>query len=400
MQTTVVVPIIGPQLDPERVSEQALPTARMLAERTGATLLLISVMNVIEEFGDLPETDLDRQEIYLHRAATRRTYLEGLIAGYTGDARVHVVFGNAPDELIDFVETIPNPIIVMASHGRKGLRRVILGSVAFEVVQRAWCPVVVVPAKLTDDAPDHVYRLDRIVVPLDRTHRAESVLDRALAALGTTPLDIRLVQVITPPPRATTATTRQQVAIARELATEYLRQVADRLTVAGHRVTCTVREGVVEQEIALAAEQHDAGLIVMATRGRTGISRFVLGSVTEGLVQGGTTPLLIVRPSEDDVATLRRRTRIGTAGYHPVSASPDDAAALSHVSVGDLMTRPAIVVRASDTVDHAAELMLRNRIGSLPVVDDNDRAIGIITRHDLLKLFDLARPTGDERNGG
>jgi nucleotide-binding universal stress UspA family protein len=383
-RTTIVVPIIGPQLDPEKVSEQALPTARALATRTAGALLLVSVMNVIEEFGDLPETELDRQETYLFRAAGRRAYLESLIEDYDGEAHVHVLFGDAPDELLEYVDTLEQPIIVMASHGRKGLRRIILGSVAFEVVQRAWCPVMIVPARLTDDAPRRDYELERVLVPLDRTPLAESALDMALRDLGPGPLDIRLVQVIPPLTHAGGSIAGQHYAAARVVSHEYLQQVAARLALAGHRVTCDIRMGQTEHELLQAAFEHNAGVIVMATRGKTGISRFVFGSVTEGLVQGGTTPLLVVRPSEDAIAEYVRR---GRQAPREALATPQPAS-VSHTA-GDIMSQPVITAGPDDTLAEVATLMLEHRIGCVPVVDERGEMVGIISESDF---------TGKERD--
>jgi nucleotide-binding universal stress UspA family protein/predicted transcriptional regulator len=379
---TIVVPIIGPQLDPEKVSEQALPTARALAERTGAALLLVSVMNVIEEFGDLPETELDRQETYLFRAAGRRAYMEALLEDYPGEARAHVLFGDAPDELLEFVDTLEQPIIVMSSHGRKGLRRLILGSVAFEVVQRAWCPVMVVPARLTDEAPRRSYQLERVLVPLDRTPLAESALDMALRELGPGPLDIRLVQVIPPLAQTSSSLAGQHYAAARVVSHEYLQQVAQRLTFGGHRVTCDIRMGQTEQELLEAAFEHNAGAIVMATRGRTGISRFIFGSVSEGLVQGGTTPLLVVRPSEEAVAEYVRR---GRSAPHAAHTLPEER---THTAA-ELMSQPIVSVGPDDTLEAVATLMLEHRIGCVPVVDARGVMVGIITESDF---------TGKERD--
>jgi nucleotide-binding universal stress UspA family protein len=90
-------------------------------------------------------------------------------------------------------------------------------------------------------------------------------------------------------------------AMARDEAQRYLESVAERLQAAGQTVEWSVRLGSPAQEISAVAAEVDAGLIAMATHGRSGFKRAVLGSVAERVLHTAQRPLLLLRPTEEDL---------------------------------------------------------------------------------------------------
>lgn len=382
--TTIVVPLVGPIADPDRVSEQALPVARALAERTTGLVVLVSVMEFMEEFSDLPQSELDDPEVIAGRTDSRDSYLRN-VGTLFGNLPVHteVLQGGAADGILSLARSLDNPVVVMASHGHTGMRRMVLGSVAFDVIQRATFPVLVVPTRdVIDDAPPRPDTLERLLIPLDRSAESEQAVDAALAALGGRSMAVRLVHVVNPLAQRSSRHAARYYETAKAVGRQYLAGIEERLRVSGHDVTTAVVVGPTRDEVARQAREFNADLIVMATHGRSGISRMLLGSVTEGLVQSGARPILVVPPrmAISSVAAL--------ATQHEPSGTDDVDVRLALRGARDIMVSPAITVREHTTVEEVANTMLDHRIGCVPVVDENDTLRGVITHSDF---------TGEER---
>jgi nucleotide-binding universal stress UspA family protein len=146
-------------------------------------------------------------------------------------------------------------------------------------------------------------KLDRILVPLDGSVLAESALGEAAELAGgdsTTLVLLRAAEAPTLPGVDATA-----VQVVRE-AEEYLGAVAARLTAQGlPRVESCVWYGSAAAAIVAAASLRKADLIVMSSHGRSGLGRFILGSVAESVLRGTTTPILLVRAPEAPVESPR-----------------------------------------------------------------------------------------------
>jgi nucleotide-binding universal stress UspA family protein len=178
------------------------------------------------------------------------------------------------------------------------LQRTVVGSVAFTIVAEADCPVVIVPVMMAADARPN---LDAVLVPLDGSLLAEYALEAGLPLLGTGVDTLHLVQVIETLSASPDEIAGDNYGIEREQARQYLTGVADRLGTAGQPAEWSIRNGLPAHEIAAAANEMDAGLIVMATHGRSGLRRVILGSVAERVLNTAMRPLLLVRPTEDEL---------------------------------------------------------------------------------------------------
>ena len=205
-------------------------------------------------------------------------------------------------------------LIVLATHGRSGAGRWRRGSVTDQVVRRAASPVLVIPPGCERPWPtDFEERPPRILAPLDGSQLAEEALDPAgeLAALLAAP--ILLLSVVEPPKsgdgegsrNAALPTGREpadgsldEVGDGRRpglgAARQYLAAIADDLRLGGHTVEVQIVNGSPAAEIARATDERDVGAIVMATHGRGGLVRLVLGSVATGALQRARVPILLV----------------------------------------------------------------------------------------------------------
>src|SRR5690606_22017827 len=144
MSKTIVVPLAAPHLDVAKVSQQALPIARALVARTDAQVTLVSVIEVPREYAALASALGLESSVQQDWLEERREFLEQTArTSPEGRATVVVRVGDPASELLDLVQEIDEPVVVMTSHVRTGLQRALIGSVANRVVHEAKCPTIV-----------------------------------------------------------------------------------------------------------------------------------------------------------------------------------------------------------------------------------------------------------------
>lgn len=136
---------------------------------------------------------------------------------------------------------------------------------------------------------------ERILVPLDGSPLAEAILAQVRGILHYKDAEVVLVRTISVLPIVEEAGRSQLAAESEELADEYLRKHEERLSKMGVRVRRVVRHGPPAEAILDLAAEMKATLVAMSTHGRTGLSRWVFGSVAEKVLRAGPVPLLLVR---------------------------------------------------------------------------------------------------------
>jgi nucleotide-binding universal stress UspA family protein len=207
--------------------------------------------------------------------------------------------------LAKYVRNIGADIVVMTSHGYGGLRRLWLGSVADELVRTLEVPVLLVrPAENENAGP---VKFSRILVPLDGSSLAEGILEPAVALARLWNAELDLIQIVHPLPYATGAlpgpllsTGRYSQVLSSDLETAraYLQRTAERLR--DQEVSASSRAVVganVAETLVDLTRQEGAGLVALATHGRGGVRRLVLGSVADKLLRAAEVPTLVHRPS-------------------------------------------------------------------------------------------------------
>lgn len=142
----------------------------------------------------------------------------------------------------------------------------------------------------------------KILVPLDGSELAEKVLPHVTAlakAFGAEPTLVTVVEfslgVAGAKLEAIPAVAAESKAALRAEALFYLQKVQQSLKVQGIKATVVALEGDVASEIIAYAEQKGYDLIAMATHGRSGIGRFIMGSIAEKVVRGAIKPVLLIR---------------------------------------------------------------------------------------------------------
>jgi nucleotide-binding universal stress UspA family protein len=195
-------------------------------------------------------------------------------------------------------------LIVMATHGRGGLGRLLYGSVADEVLRLASVPVLLVSSHSEHSWPSG--RAPRVLVPLDGSELAEATLDSAGELAEALGAELILLQVLEEPPqrlrayapRVARAHIKAEIADARR----YLERIANRIQRADHLPAVRVVIGSPAATIAETARTESCDLIAMATHGRGGLARVTLGSVATGVLHRTGIPLLLTRSAARDQA--------------------------------------------------------------------------------------------------
>lgn len=307
MINSMIVP-----LDGSEVSERVLPLAQSIASEHKPKVTLVSVVEAPTEFSSwaaMPasvhageiEQWIDLRREYLHEIGE---LFEGL------DVDVSVDIGPPSIAILNAADDAQGEsLIVMASHGRSGFQRLVLGSVTQRVIRRADCPVLVQPVH--DNRSFDSFGFDRIIAPLDGSELGRRALDACTEYFDLSKSEVTLVRVIESPdlsaPRISGSPSStvtydailQYQESARREAEEFLQSVAEDLRKRGTRATWQVTDGEAPVEIERIARERDVQMIVLATRGRGAIGRFLLGSVAERLLSDMSRPVFLVGPGEE-----------------------------------------------------------------------------------------------------
>jgi nucleotide-binding universal stress UspA family protein len=237
-------------------------------------------------------------ELLLFRGVARaeegkdaRTYLVRLSEALNGQnvrSAISVETGEPGPAILARLQSGAFDVGALTTHGRTGMTRVLLGSVAEFVVRSARVPLIL-------NRPDaRIGEWRRIIVPLDGSPAAEAVLgdlERIAPGTGAT---LHLMNVA----EAALAAPGVKYSYAEVTAPDlkpYLREVADRLRAKGLNVETETRTGSPAADIVGRAVESGAGLIAMTTHGRTGLSRVIMGSVAEQIIRTAPCPVLIRR---------------------------------------------------------------------------------------------------------
>jgi nucleotide-binding universal stress UspA family protein len=282
---TILVPLDGSPL-----SEQAIPFARALAHGEGAKVLLLRAVPKRKPFtpGD-----------HLDEAADARAQLES-VAEMVREAVIDAETCIREDEpglaITEAARERQAQLIVMSTHGRTGLSRAMYGSVADHVLRNASAPLLLV-------RPDTRFNWGqpfRVVVGLDGSRLAEEAIGPALDVAEALRGELALVQAVEPPAALSTGYptpfAAEDLTGAVDDARRYLDAVAKRIARAGVRVSGSAGIGSADAMIFDAVRTYRAGAIALATHGRGGLKRLLLGSVAARILSETPVPLLVVRP--------------------------------------------------------------------------------------------------------
>lgn len=365
MLKRLVVPLDGSPL-----AEHALPYAAALARILAArvTLLYARWSAVLP---DETAPDLD--------AVARRLRADGV------EADTHLCHmprvEDAGRAILEAASGLEAGLIVMATHGRGGLGRLLYGSVADQVLRQATLPVLLVPPMA--ERPFPADRPLRILVPLDGSAAAEGILAPLQALVQPSGAELVVLRVVDsidyvrphgddcdPCRRARARGEEPDIEPIR--ARRYVDEVVGRLRTAGLTAEPQTVIGGAAATIVSVAREQGADLIAMATHGRGGMARLVLGSVATATLRQASVPILLVRPE-----AVRQRTSDAAGGAEATRQRR------APTLVKEIMHQPVVTVGPDATLEQVARTMLDHGIGGVPIVDADGRLQGIVTESDF-----------------
>jgi nucleotide-binding universal stress UspA family protein len=272
-------------LDGSKTSESVLPYLETLLASEDADVTLVRVVS-----GNSPEKHHEAY-VYLNRVAAGLRAKGAVV-------RTEVRRGAAAFELAELAAQEGFSLLLMCSRGKSGLKRLLLGSVAEEVLRRSTIPVMIVHplAKAAGRM-----RIKRIVVPLDGSARSASILPH-VAALAKA-VGARLLFMTTVEPRA-----KAEVPV--EVVARNLFREQKKLHRQGIPTELSVRYGNPVEEILSFSDAQGADLVALSTHGRSGVERALYGSVTESVLREGALPLLILRTAGKFVSEPMKAPKI------------------------------------------------------------------------------------------
>ena len=287
-------------LDGSKLAEIALSYARHLAGRLpDMEVVLLHVYNP-QDVGLAP-----MHRAYIEQAAvTVRGQTEG---GVVVKVRGELLAGYPADEIVPYVDKNKINLILMATHGSSGVNRWAMGSVAYKVMRSVKVPVLLIRAGITEEMISDKMRGGSILVPLDGTKGAESVLphvEELVIQFGVDEMEVVLLGVCEPPdissdypysmPISWEEHVEQEQIKCKLVAGVYLAEIGKEIKKAGLKVRTELLLGKPASEIIAYASENNSSFIIMATHGRSGISRWAYGSVAEEVMLGTFTPILLV----------------------------------------------------------------------------------------------------------
>lgn len=284
-------------LDGSAFSEHALPLALALVRRSGAQLHLA---HVLQPRGG--KADAVGQATALSRA----TYLERVaqqLARVSNRAPLTAVLnGPVAETLLDHARAVRCDLLVLTTHGRGALSRLWLGSIADDMVRRSPTPVILVrPHDGVSDSVMTERLFRRMLIPLDGSPLAEAIIAHCVQIGRIMDAQYSLLRVVDPsalglPHGEQVSSDSAAIQPLRDRAQAYLDRQVEELRAQGLSADGTVVVGEPSAAILSHARMHSMDIIAMATHGRGGFSRLLLGSVADKVLRGSSIPLLLYSP--------------------------------------------------------------------------------------------------------
>ncbi|MBM3119765.1 MAG: universal stress protein [Chloroflexi bacterium] len=278
-------------LDGSRLAEKALPYAKALSKTKGSEIILFTVSTASEQFDrpikaylDLTAKELKSQKIKVSTA---------------------VAYGNVAEEIIKFAQKGKIDLIIISTHGHSGIKRWMLGSVALKVLYGTCTPVLLAKSKAHKISK---VKFKKILVPLDGSPFSETSIPYVKELAKGAGSEIILLRVSEPPilpadrsPAIKPSWEEYQsmlMAKIQQQALEYLEKIKAGFETSAIKIQTAL--GKAADSILQAAQKENVSLIAMTTQGRTGISRWVYGSVANRIVEQSLQPVLLIRPSKPE----------------------------------------------------------------------------------------------------
>lgn len=286
-------------LDGSEISEVVFPYAKELVARLGLEAILLHVHSPEEsKAAPLHQAYIERKAEIMKQQAVR---VQRKAATGQGNKAVQVrgelITGYPAEEILHYADKNDIDLILMATHGRSGIKRWVMGSVAEKILRASKIPIWLVRAGIPAENAHDKWPEGAMLVPLDGSELAESILPhvKTLAKQqNAEPVDVVLFGVCER--LVESGYYIPDVPMRLEELQEYLAKIEGRLKNAGLSVRSEVRKGKPAEQIIDYASENSFNLIVMSTHGRSGLGRWVFGSIADKVLHAASSPIFLVRP--------------------------------------------------------------------------------------------------------
>jgi nucleotide-binding universal stress UspA family protein len=251
-----------------------------IAERLEATVHAVSVV----DRADADDESVRRR----HQECVERVERDCRDRGLAVETSVRS--GRPGRELLEYAAERDVGLIVMGTHGRTGLERWLMGSVAVAVVREARCPVLTVNASVADPPR----KIDDVLIATDGRPGVEAAVDQGLdlaAAYGSRVHSLSVVDDVH-------SSMSVVLDAFEEIGERSTSAIAERASERGLETERAIERGIPHREIVAYAEEHDVDLVVVGTESRSGLDRVVAGSVSQRVIGTAPVPVLSVRTLE------------------------------------------------------------------------------------------------------
>jgi len=301
MYRSILVPLDGSAL-----CEQALPVAQTIARRSSAHVTLAYVRPPAEVHAATDSLAGNLDEVVETDQSITKLYMQKLARRFANDKQLtvttHMLVGTIVEAISSYVTNNDIDLIVMTAHEHGVRSRLWLGIVADSLMRHVTVPVLLVRAHLPTALQPGDRLFGHILIPLDGSALAESVLESAIAFGELYSSHFTLLQAIQPapflyasPPLAS-AIEKDFLEEQRTAAYTYLEGIAERFRIRSLSVESAVFFDSPAHAITTLADRSAVDLIAMATHGRGGFKRLLLGSVANKVVRSANTSILLTHP--------------------------------------------------------------------------------------------------------
>jgi nucleotide-binding universal stress UspA family protein len=301
MYTKMLIP-----LDGSKTAEQVLPYVRYLAAKCKTPIELMAIIDMADFVAHTPPGQAPLYEKMIQTEEARSAaYLRAIAATLSGVDVKSTVEKGRPAEVIAAKSGADSGVLTaMTTHGRSGLGRFMMGSVAEKVLRITKSNLLIVRAREGGQVEGEA-DLKTTVVPLDGSELAGAVIPKVADLAKTLRLDVILFRAYRIPYEAyadenyvALANYDEIIGAAGDEAKKYLEEKAAELKGLGVKtVSYLTREGRAADEIIALGRETPGSLTAMGSHGRSGVERWILGSVTEAVVRHAETPVLVMRPT-------------------------------------------------------------------------------------------------------
>lgn len=289
MYETILVPTDGSDH-----SVRAAEHASQLAEAFDATVHVVHVVDVETLAGPFSAGGVDESYVEQLKADGQDALDAVETALPTDDVETAQIEGSPAAAILQYADEHAVGAIAMGTHGRTGIERYVLGSVTEEVIRSVGMPVLTARATAASRVADGY---ESVLVPTDGSEYAAEAYEPGIAMARTFGARLHAVNVvdvtdIAPSPDAEPAgSVLDSFETAGETATG---EIATAASEAGLEAVTAVREGTPARSLLEYVADQGIDLIVMGTAGRTGPSRYLLGSTTERIIRHADVPVVAV----------------------------------------------------------------------------------------------------------